>query len=264
MSDNRNGDLDGKVAVVTGASSGIGRAIAILMAEEGASIVVLDLRDQPREGGQPTDELIREKGGKAQYLQLDVTDSDEVESIFSKVADERGLDVLVCAAGNIGPVGDFLSVGMDELDQNLSVNFRGLFSCNQAALRIFVPQGRGKIVNVASNLGFVGVHGMAVYCAVKGAVLNLTRSLAVEFGPHGINVNALCPGLTATALNEGLRSDPAMVEVFEQMTPLRMGEEKSYAAEPRDMAEAALFLASERSRFAAGTCLVVDGGWIAQ
>lgn len=263
MAGRHGGELEGKVAFVTGGSSGIGRAIALRFAEEGARVVVGDLREEPREGGEPTHKLIREAGGTATYQALDVTDQAGVDAAIEGTVEDHGLDVLVCAAGAIGPTGDFLDVRIDDLDHNIAVNFRGVFACNQAALRAFVANRSGKIVNVASNLGFVGVDKMAVYCSVKGAVLNLTRSLAVEFGQYGINVNALCPGLTATALNAELRADPAMIEVFEQETPLRMGESREYAAEPRDMAEAALFLATERSRFAAGTCLVVDGGWIA-
>lgn len=255
------GELDGRVSLVTGGSSGIGRAIARRFAEEGATVIVADIREDPREGGAPTHELIAEAGGTALYRKLDVTDAAGVDEVIAGVSDSEGLDVLVCAAGLIGPSGDFLDVSPEDLDRNYAVNLRGVFACNQAALRVFAPARRGKIVNIASNLGFVGVAGMTVYCALKGAVLNLTRSLAVEYGPHGVNVNALCPGLTSTALNAELRSDPKMIEVFERETPLRLGGDEPYAAEPADMAEAALFLATDRSRFATGTALIVDGGW---
>ncbi len=263
MAETGTGDLAGKVALITGGSSGIGRAIALKFAEEGAVVLVADIRDDPREGGQPTHDVIDAAGGDAHFLRLDVTDSDAVQKVVGEAIDRHGLDILVCAAGNIGPTGDFVDIAPEALDAHFAVNFRGLFCCNQAAIRFFVEKRAGKIVNVASNLGFVGVHGMAAYCSMKGAVVNLTRSLAVEYGQYGINVNALCPGMTVTELNAGLRSDPEMLQAFERMTPLRMGESGSFAAEPSDMAEAALFLASERSRFATGTCFVVDGGWTA-
>lgn len=263
MSNDAGAELAGRVALVTGGSSGIGRAVCLRLAEAGATVIVADLRDEPREGGTRTHELITSAGGRAMHRFLDVCSAEQVDSVVGEVADEHGLDILVCAAGQLGPTGDFLDLSLGDLDRHLAVNFRGVFACNQAALRTFVSRRGGKIVNIASNFGFVGVEGMAVYCSVKAAVLNLTRSLAVEFGRYGINVNALCPGLTATALNAELRGDPAMHELFERETPLRMGESGAIAAEPRDMAEAALFLASDRARFATGTCLVVDGGWIA-
>jgi NAD(P)-dependent dehydrogenase (short-subunit alcohol dehydrogenase family) len=260
----RDGELAGRVAFISGGSSGIGREIALHFAREGAAVTVADLREEPREGGTPTVAAIEKAGGAAKFFEVDVSNVDQVETAVTRtVAEMGGLDIMVCAAGVLKPLGSSLDVDPAALERHFAVNVFGTFFCNRAALRVFVPARTGKIVNVASNMGLVGVPGLATYAAGKAAVIGLTKSLAVEFGEHGINVNALCPGATATALNAGIRQDEEMMERWRVMTPLRMGDGGRFIAEPSDIAEAAVYLASERSRFATGSCLVVDGGWIA-
>jgi NAD(P)-dependent dehydrogenase (short-subunit alcohol dehydrogenase family) len=255
--------LAGKVALVVGGTSGIGRAIAVRYGEEGASVVVASRTPESNDGEVPTHELIARAGGVAHYAALDVSDRDAADGVV-KAAVERmgGLDILVFSAGAIGGAGDSRDVDPKEFDHQFDVDVRGAFVCAQAALRHFVPNGYGKIVNVTSNFGLVGVAGLAVYCSAKAAVIGLTQALAVEYGASGININALCPGATKTATGDGYRQDPAVMETWRRMTPLRMPGDV-LIAEASDIANAALFLGSDESRFMTGACLVVDGGWTA-
>jgi NAD(P)-dependent dehydrogenase (short-subunit alcohol dehydrogenase family) len=257
------GRLESKIAFVTGGTSGIGRAIALRYAAEGASVVVAARHRESNNGDVPTDELIRGRGGTAEYIQLDVSDASAVDHALAQTVETLdGLDILVCSAGAIGGAGDSREIDPAEFDRQFAVDVRGSFLCAQAALKQFVPVRHGKIVMVTSNFGLVGVSQLAVYCAAKAAVIGLVRALAVEFGPYGVNINALCPGATKTVTGDGYRSDPAVIEAWKRMTPLRMrGEEFIAAAE--DVASAALFLATEESSFMTGACLVVDGGWTA-
>lgn len=257
------GVLSGKVAFISGGSSGIGRAAALRFAEEGASVVIASRRKIPHEGGPPTHELIQGGGGKAEFIEVDVTNDASVERALAQAIDRMGgLHAVVCSAGVLGPSGDSRNIEVEAFDQHFAVNVRGTFLCAQHALTHFVPARYGKIITVSSNFGQVGVSGFATYCASKAAVIGLTRALAVEYGALGININCLCPGATKTAMNAHTRADPAAQELWRFMTPLRMDND-AYIAEPADIASAALFLASDASRFMHGACLVVDGGWMA-
>jgi NAD(P)-dependent dehydrogenase (short-subunit alcohol dehydrogenase family) len=257
------GRLAGKVAIITGASSGIGRASALRFAEEGARVVIGDLGPEPREGGQPCHEAIHATGGQAVYVAADVTDSASVDHLVTEALRQFGdLHIIMTAAGNPGPTGDTRQIDIDEFDRHFALNVRGTFLCVQHALRHFAEKRYGKVVTVASNFGLVGVPGMAAYCAGKAAVIGMTKAMAIEFGPLGINVNALCPGATKTAINVHFRADAKLQEEWQRMTPLRM-EGGDYIADPPDIANAALYLASDESRFMTGATLVVDGGWAA-
>lgn len=255
--------LSGKVAIITGASSGIGRASALRFAQESASVAIADIQPDPREGGTPTHEVIMSSGGEAQFIRADVTEPSEVDRLVRTTLERFGdLHIIMTAAGNVGPTGDTRKVDIGEFDRHFALNVRGTFLCLQAALRHFGEKRYGKAVLVASNFGLVGVPELAAYCAGKAAVIGLARAVAGEFGPLGINVNALCPGATKTAINVHFRADPELQRGWQRMTPLRM-EAGEYIADPRDIANAALFLASDESRFMTGATLVVDGGWIA-
>jgi NAD(P)-dependent dehydrogenase (short-subunit alcohol dehydrogenase family) len=257
------GRLEGKVAIITGGSSGIGRASALRFAEEGASVVVGDLRPEPREGGQPTHETIRASGGRAEYVAADVTNPASVDHLVTQTLQTCGdLHIIMTAAGNPGPTGDTRQIDIEEFDRHFALNVRGTFLCAQRALRHFADARYGKVVMVSSNFGLVGVPEMAAYCAGKAAVIGMTKAMAIEFGPLGINVNALCPGATKTAINVHFRADPTLQAEWQRMTPLRM-EGDDYIADPPDIANAALYLASDESRFMTGATLVVDGGWAA-
>lgn len=258
----RTGRLAGKVALVAGGTSGIGRAIALRFAAEGASVVVASRTRESNEGPVPTDELIREAGGVGEYVELDVSDAAAVEAAVAGTIRSLGdLHILVCSAGTFTG-GDSLEFPLEDFDRQFEVDVRGAFLCSREALRHFVPRRYGKVVLVSSNFGLVGVAGLAAYCAAKAAVIGLVRALAVEFGSSGVNVNALLPGATHTASSDPFREDPVIDEIWRRMTPLRLPGDQ-FVADATDVADAALFLASDESRTITGHTLVVDGGWTA-
>jgi NAD(P)-dependent dehydrogenase (short-subunit alcohol dehydrogenase family) len=252
---------DSRVAIVTGGSSGIGRAVASRLAEDGVAVVVADLQEAPREGGVPTCTAIKEAGGRATYVQTDVSDGDAVRAAVELAVREfGGLHIAFCGAGVVGPTGASTEVDVSEFDRHLAINVKGSFVAAQAALRHFVTARYGRVVLVSSTSGLVGVAGTAAYCASKAAVIGLARSLAAEFGGHGITVNVLCPGATRTAMGEQYRSDEEVHDEIRRMTPLRLEGEDGFIAEPRDMASAVAFIVSDEARFMTGSCVVVDGG----
>jgi NAD(P)-dependent dehydrogenase (short-subunit alcohol dehydrogenase family) len=167
----------------------------------------------------------------------------------------------VCSAGTFSG-GDSREVPIEDFDRQFAVDVRGGFLCAREALKHFVPKRYGKIVLVSSNFGLVGVAGFAAYCSAKAAVIGLVRALAVEYGPSGVNVNALLPGATHTASSDPFREDPVIDEIWRRMTPLRMPGGR-FVADAEDVACAAVFLASDESRAMTGAGLVVDGGWTA-
>lgn len=258
-----SGRLSGKVAFVTGGTSGIGRAIALRYGREGASVVVASRQPNPYEGGDPSHEQIRKQGGTAEFIALDVCDTPAVDRAVAGAVERFGaLHIMACSAGIVGPMGDSREIDIDEFDRCMAVNVRGIFACVRAALRYFVPAGYGKVVAVSSNFGTVGLPGLAAYCAAKAAAINMIRALAAEYGKNGININALCPGSTKTELSAPLHRIKEIRDSFRAATPLRIRDD-AYQAEPEDIADAALFLASDESRFVTGSALIVDGGWTA-
>lgn len=257
------GRLEDKVALVIGGSSGISRAVALRFAAEGARVAVADLREEPREGGTPTARQIGEDGGDGMFVRCDLTDENSTAQAFRWVMDRHGrLDVLFVGAGMVEPTGDTREIDLAAFDRHMALNVRGTFLAVQQALRVMVPQRSGRIVPVASNFGQVGVAGLAAYCAAKAAVIGLVRAVAVEVGAHNVTVNALCPGATKTQINVTYRADEQTQELWRRMTPLRMANGE-YVADPSDMAAAAVYLASDESRFMTGSCLTIDGGWAA-
>lgn len=262
MTDATTSRLGGKVALVAGGTSGIGRAIALRFAAEGAAVVIGSRTRESNEGPVPTDELIRAAGGAAEFVQLDVTDPATVERVVAHTLEShRDLDILVFSAGTFSG-GDSREIPLEDFDRQFAVDVRGAFLCAREALKHFVPKGAGKVVLVSSNFGLVGVSGFAAYCAAKAAVIGLVRSLAVEFGPSGVNINALLPGATHTASSDPFRENPVIDEIWQRMTPLRLPGNQ-FVADAEDVASAALFLASDESRPMTGQTLVVDGGWTA-
>ncbi|HTY55949.1 MAG TPA: glucose 1-dehydrogenase [Candidatus Binataceae bacterium] len=258
-----SGRLAGKVAFVTGGTSGIGRAIALRYAREGARVIVASRQPNPYEGGDPTHELIRKQGGVAEFAALDVCDTPAVDRAVDAAVKRFGaLHIMACSAGAIGPMGDSREVDIDEFDKCFEINVRALFACVRAALRYFVPAGYGKVVAISSNFGTVGLPQLAAYCGAKAAAINMIRALAAEYGKSGVNINVLCPGSTKTELSAPLHRIKEIRESFQAATPLRI-RDNAYQAEPDDIADAALFLASDESRFITGSALIVDGGWTA-
>jgi len=250
------------VALVVGGTSGIGRGIALRFGAEGASVVVASRTRESNEGPEPTDELIRERGGAAEFVELDVTDVDAVDRVVAATIESHGdLHVVAFSAGTFSG-GDSRDLPLEDFDRQFAVDVRGAFLCARAALKHFVPKRYGKVVLVSSNFGLVGVAGFAAYCAAKAAVIGLVRALAVEYGSSGVNINALLPGATHTAASDPFRENPAIDEIWQRMTPLRLPGDQ-FVADADDVANAALFLASDESRAMTGQGLVVDGGWTA-
>ncbi len=249
--------LRGRLALVTGSSSGIGRAIALLFAEEGADLVLCDVRSASRlpEETPDTETAVRALGRRVRFHRSDVASEADAAALFGAVLDEHGrLDVLVNCAGVFqrGPVSD---VPLDEWRRVLGVNLTGCFLTIRAAIPLLRESSAPSIVNVSSIHGRVGTGTAATYCASKGGVENLTRQVAVDYGRLGIRCNAIAPGTIETAMSLPFRNDPQMLREYRTRTLLpRLGA-------PRDVAFAALYLASEESSFVTGHSLVVDGGW---
>ncbi|MUW14901.1 glucose 1-dehydrogenase [Halorubrum sp. CBA1125] len=258
------GELSGQTAIVTGASSGFGRKIARYYADEGATVVCADIRETPREGGyeddpdRSTPEIIEREGGEAIYVECDVTDPDTVSALVETCVSEfGGLDVFVNNAGIYPPLGKVHERPVEDLDRAYAVNVKGVWNGSKYAVQQFLEQDSGgTIINVVSLAGLCGWAEQAAYNASKGAAKQLTETLAIEYGPEGVRVNAICPGFAPTALT----SDLYDVEEFKQ----KITDNAPYGdrwVSPEDVANAAVFLASEKAAFITGECLTVDGGY---
>ena len=247
-------DLGGRTALITGAARGLGRAIALALAEAGAD-VALGLRDVSRDGGLA--EEIRLLGSRVLPVQMDVGQLDQVETAVAATVEEFGaLDLLVNNAGGGAGHVPVEEVSVDAFQRTFDVNLRGtLFAC-QAAFPSMRERGFGRIVNVSSQAGLVALPGEAVYCAAKAAVSHLTRCLAVEWGQYGITANAVAPTYVRTPGTERSLSDPVFrAEVEERIAALhRIGE-------PDEVAGAVVFLCSPAASLITGEVLVIDGGW---
>ena len=252
------GVLRGRTALITGAASGIGRATALLFGREGAAVAILD-RDA--EGGQAVARSIESEGGKSLFVPGDVTrDADARRAVDETVARFGRLDVLFNNAGIIRRA-TILETSEEDWDRVMQVNVKSIFLLSRRAVPVMVRAGGGIIINTASNWGLVGGTSGAVYCASKGAVVILTKAMALDHGAQNIRVNCICPGDTDTPM---LRSEAVMLgEPLDRFmeesaqVPLRR------VARPEDIAQAALYLASDASSFVSGAPLIVDGGFVA-
>jgi NAD(P)-dependent dehydrogenase (short-subunit alcohol dehydrogenase family) len=249
-------DLEGRVALVTGAARGLGLAISLALAEAGAD-VALGLRDAGT-GGDLAHQ-IESMGRAALALQMDVGSLREIDEAVDRVTARFGrLDILVNNAG-LGPRNLAEDVTERDFDLTMAVNVKGTFFACQAAGRVMTRQRFGRIVNLSSQAGFVALPGEAVYCMTKAAISHLTKCLAVEWGGHNITVNAVAPTFIATPGTEGALADPAFrADVVERIAGLhRIGE-------PMDVAGTVVFLASPAASLITGHTILIDGGWTAR
>jgi 2-deoxy-D-gluconate 3-dehydrogenase len=252
------GALEGKIAIVTGAGSGLGRATARALAVEGASVAVTELPDRI-ERAEATVAAIAENDGQAFAIPLDVTNLDLIDAAVTQVIERhRRIDILVNNAG-LNIARPAFEVSEEDWDRVIDVNLKGLFFMAQAtgrAMRDQVPSG-GVIINISSIMGLVGYFNRVAYCASKAGVVNLTRVLAIEWADHDIRVNAVCPTFVETELNRHLFADEAFRNEILSRTPLkRLGT-------PEDVAAAVVFLASPSASLITGHALATDGGWTA-
>ena len=247
--------LQGKVAFITGSGSGIGRAASILFAKESAKVAVADISPA---GGEETVRLVREAGGEAVYVETDVTDPLSVERAIKSVADRWGkLDILYNnAGGSTAQDGRVTEVSIEEWWRAIRLDLFGTFLCCKFGIPQLIRAGGGAVINTTSVVALCGVVGRNAYTAAKGGVLALTRSMAVEYGKHHVQVNVLAPGATLTErVRKFLTNDPR-TQATDDKHLLGLGE-------PEDVARTALFLASDDARRITGAVFPVDSGWSA-
>jgi len=245
-------ELDGKVAVVTGGSKGIGRAIALALAEEGADVV---LAARGPEALEETAKEVEERGRRALPVPTDVTDPDQCRALVERTTSELGgLDVLVNNAGGAPFLSTFESARLEGWEKYFRITFTGAVYCTHAAAPVLVERGTGTVINVASVAAFIASPGLTYYAAAKAALVSFTKTLAREWAPNGVRVNAIAPGFVETDMNVVARQDPAFYESIRSQIPLgRWGT-------PEDVAGVARFLVSDAASWMTGSVVVIDGG----
>lgn len=238
--------LQGKAALITGAGSGIGRAIALEFAREGAKLLLAELDE---ESGKAVAEAVGAAGGEARFQRCDVAKEADVK---------QGIEAAVGAFGKLDIMVNNAGVAQRDWDTTIAVNLSGVYYGCRLAAEQMAQQGSGVIVNMASMLGVIGIGMEDPYVAAKHGVVGLTKNFAIAYGPRGVRVNCICPGWIETPMTAVIQNAEAIRTQLEEQTPLRrMGK-------PEEIAKAALFLACDESSFVTGTPLVVDGGWTAR
>ena len=243
--------LSNKVAVVTGAASGIGRAIAEKFISKGAKVIFSDINGD--------DSLVSEFGEKALFIKCDISKSDEVEKMFDQVIERFGkLDIIVNSAG-IGGLGGIVEVTDENWNKVIAINLSGtMFGMREAAKRMKDKKVKGSIINISSILGSVGFKGAIAYCAAKGGVVQLTRAGALDLAEDQIRVNAIAPGFIETNMTKDVLKQKEFNNLIISSTPL------GYVGKTDDIANAAVYLASDESSYVTGSIIYVDGGWVAK
>ncbi len=245
--------LSKKVAIVTGAANGIGRAIAELFAEQGAWVLVADI---DREAGESVAREICESGAEAQFVHTDVTSPEQVDRAVQLAGEKSGrIDVLVNNAAHLGDWLDAQAATPEQWDHSYAITLKGAAQFTRAVLPWMVRNKSGSIVNIASMQGLVAGRSSAVYTSMKHALIGLTRSTALDFGPHGVRANAICPGPIRTRISPPLGSEMHQRQITKTML--------ARTGEANEVAWAAVFLASDESSYITGIALPVDGGWTA-
>lgn len=253
------GRLTNKIIIITGAGQGIGRAAANLFAAEGAQLALVDIN---QDTGAEAVKLIRDNSGDAIFIKTDLTDASQVKAMTEKVVQNYGrIDVLYNNAGSnhFAKIADTTEAAWDRI---MAVNVKSVFLTCKYVIPIMAAQGKGTIINTGSSASLVGLANLAAYTASKGAVLQLTRNIALDYAKDGIRANTLCPGVTATEMtNQVINADPdpkAARERFDRVIP------RGSIASPEEIAHTALFLASDASSYITGAAIPVDGGYTAE
>src|SRR5919197_2871039 len=251
------GCVEGKVALVTGGASGIGRATALTFAREGAKLVIADMNE---DGGQQTVHMITEKGGEAIFVRTDVSKAVEVQALISTAVETYGR--LDCAHNNAGISGGGRALtaeyAEDTWHQVLAVNLTGVWLCMKYEIPQMLQQGSGTIVNTASAAGLVGTRGSSAYVASKHGVVGLTKTAALEYAKQGIRVNCVCPGYIQRPMTAPGMEDPARMALILASEPV------GGVGQPEEVAEAVVWLCSDAASFVTGHTMTVDGGYVAQ
>ena len=248
-----------KVAIITGAARGIGKAAAIIFAREGAKVVIADLDDQ---GALDVVNQIKAEGNEAMFVRTNLTSAADVEALVAKTVETYGkLDILYNNAG-INLFAQLVDTKEEDWDKVMQVNVKSVYLTCKFAIPVMKERGYGVILNTASAAAIVGLRNLAAYTASKGAVLQLTRNIALDYAKNGIRVNAICPGVTATEMTEKvILDDPDPVAArarFDRVIP------RGTMAVPSEIAMAALFLVSDESSYIVGAAIPVDGGYTAE
>ncbi len=240
--------LKDKIAIVTGGSRGIGKAISELFAKEGASVIIIDLLPQ----GEDVAKDIRASGGKAEFRSVSVTDKTAIETVFSEINDKHGkIDILINNAG-ITRDRTLEKMTEEEFDAVVDVNLKGVFICTKVVAPYMKANKYGRIVSAASNVGLRGNFGQTNYAATKAGVIAMSKTWTMELGKYGITANAIAPGFTMTDMVDKIPKEH--FEVIKSGIPLKT------VSQPIDIAYGYLYLASDEARFVSGICLTIDGG----